>query len=139
MMSVLGPLSIDPNMLNTQRQQVQVRHPSLWRWISSVVAQSRDSSCVSVTVFSQNDFIAIFRSSAILEVMESQLKMQAEQKHVKDALHLRMKLVFFYSGTAIFKKLKPSVSDGGLQFLPLPIQFFSFSLRTRSSKLYNLL
>lgn len=25
MMSVLGPLSIDPNMLNTQRQQVQVR------------------------------------------------------------------------------------------------------------------
>lgn len=25
MMSVLGPLSIDPNMLNTQKQQVQVR------------------------------------------------------------------------------------------------------------------
>lgn len=24
MMSVLGPLSIDPNMLNTQKQQVQV-------------------------------------------------------------------------------------------------------------------
>lgn len=25
MMSVLGPLSMDPNMLNTQKQQVQVR------------------------------------------------------------------------------------------------------------------
>lgn len=25
MMSVLGPLSIDPNMLNTQKQQVQVK------------------------------------------------------------------------------------------------------------------
>lgn len=25
MMSVLGPLSIDPNMLNAQKQQVQVR------------------------------------------------------------------------------------------------------------------
>lgn len=35
-----------------------------------------------------------------------------------------MKLVFFYSGTVIFKKLKPSVSDEGLQFLPLPIRFF---------------
>lgn len=29
MMSVLGPLSIDPNMLNTQKQQVQVRDVSL--------------------------------------------------------------------------------------------------------------
>lgn len=27
MMSVLGPLSVDPNMLNTQKQQVQVCHP----------------------------------------------------------------------------------------------------------------
>jgi dystonin len=26
MLSVLGPLSMDPNMLNTQRQQVQVLH-----------------------------------------------------------------------------------------------------------------
>ena len=26
MMSVLGPLSIDPNMLNTQKQQAQVQH-----------------------------------------------------------------------------------------------------------------
>lgn len=28
MVSVLGPLSIDPNMLNTQRQQVQVSSTS---------------------------------------------------------------------------------------------------------------
>lgn len=26
MLSVLGPLSMDPNMLNTQKQQVQVLH-----------------------------------------------------------------------------------------------------------------
>lgn len=30
MMSVLGPLSIDPNMLNTQKQQVQVQDGGMW-------------------------------------------------------------------------------------------------------------
>lgn len=30
MMSVLGPLSIDPNMLNAQKQQVQVRGVQDW-------------------------------------------------------------------------------------------------------------
>lgn len=35
MVSVLGPLSIDPNMLNTQRQQVQVSLCDLTRWMFS--------------------------------------------------------------------------------------------------------
>ena len=32
MMSVLGPLSIDPNMLNTQKQQVQVEYTHTPGW-----------------------------------------------------------------------------------------------------------
>lgn len=35
MVSVLGPLSIDPNMLNTQRQQVQVSLRDVTRWVFS--------------------------------------------------------------------------------------------------------
>lgn len=35
MVSVLGPLSIDPNMLNTQRQQVQVSLRDITRWVFS--------------------------------------------------------------------------------------------------------
>ena len=35
MVSVLGPLSIDPNMLNTQRQQVQVSLRDVTSWVFS--------------------------------------------------------------------------------------------------------
>ena len=35
MVSVLGPLSTDPNMLNTQRQQVQVSVRDVTRWVFS--------------------------------------------------------------------------------------------------------
>lgn len=42
MMSVLGPLSIDPNMLNAQKQQVQVR--GVW-WARDVSSSWEREGC----------------------------------------------------------------------------------------------
>lgn len=51
MMSVLGPLSMDPNMLNTQKQQVQVGKNAVSAVTSKFMGEKLPLICFSICTY----------------------------------------------------------------------------------------